>query len=421
MGNRRVVVTGVGPVSAIGTGKEAFFEGLTHADSGIGPLTAFDTGNYPSHLAAEIEDFDVEDYLESQKTYLDRASELALAAVSLALKDSGLDLEGLDRSEIGLLLGSAYGSLETMALFFEDFLEKGPRLVKPFLFPHTYANTAISLAAIEYSLGGFHLNFSSGAVSASVALLEGYDRVRQGRSVLALAGGYEALNEVLFAGLNLRGSLSPVDRAAEKCAPFDRDRNGFILGEGSGVLVLEDLEHALARKARVYGEITGAGLRSDSTVNRDDPGSGAGIRETMQEAVRHLPPEDQTLDYVSANANGSVLLDRNEADNISQFLSGQDGAPLVSSTKSLTGETLGASGALQMIAVLAAIETGFIPPSANLRKPDEGSGLNLILNAGLEKDVRRALMNTIDPGGSMVSFVVEKAESVGKGRDAGTR
>ena len=407
MSDRRVAVTGVGPVSAIGIGKEAFFAALGGGESGIDAITAFDTEGYPSHLAAEVLDFDVEEYLESQKTYLDRASELALAAVGLALEDADLDLRGDDAEREGcdLLLGSAYGSLETMALFFEDFVRKGARFVKPFLFPHTYSNTAISLAAIEYGLNGYQLNFSAGCVSASHALLEAYDRIRTGRSQRALAGGYESLNEVLFAGLSRLNLLSPCNGGEEVCAPFDRDRNGFVLGEGSAVLVLEDLERALARKAHVYGEIKGAGAFSDSVSD----GAGAAVTSAMQAAVDTLPPDDRHVDIVSANANGSDLLDRREARGIAAFIKTSGATPLVSSIKSMVGETLGASGALQMVAAVAALENGGVPPTVNLRTPERDLGLNLLSNGTLEKSVNRVLTNAVDPGGSVVSFALEKA------------
>jgi len=173
MRENRVVITGVGPVSAIGIGREQFFAGLREGRSGIAPIASFDTTPYRSKLAAEIAHFDVKEYLESEKAYLDRASELAFAGMSLALEDADLDARKLDSGGTALLLGSAFGNLGTLGVFFDDFVKKGPRLVKPILFPHTYSNTTISLLAIEYGLTGYHVNFSAGAVSAGAAILEG--------------------------------------------------------------------------------------------------------------------------------------------------------------------------------------------------------------------------------------------------------
>lgn len=405
MRTNRVVITGVGPVSAIGIGREAFFAGLREARSGIAEITSFDTAKYASKLAAEIVHFDVKDYLESEKTYLDRSSELAFAGISLALEDADLDVKKLDGSEIALLLGSAFGNLKTLGVFFDDFLKKGPRLVKPILFPHTYSNTTISLLAIEYGLSGYHLSFASGAVSASCAILEGYDRIRSGRARIALAGGFESFGEILFAGFRQQGWISPTTGSREVCAPFDRNRNGLILGEGCGILVLEELENAQARGATIYGEIMGAGMVSDSSVNTD--GGGAWIVESMKRALKGLPFGQQDLSYVSANANGSRFMDMNEGRAISALLETNAVNIPVSSVKPMLGETLGASGALQLMAALAAIEDDFIPPTLNLVTPDGDLDLNVVGGAGQKSDVHRVLLNTLDPGGSIVSLVIQ--------------
>jgi 3-oxoacyl-[acyl-carrier-protein] synthase II len=240
---KRVVITGIGPVSAIGIGREAFFGALRERRSGIAPVTAFEAGG---RRAGEVKNFTVADYLESQKNYLDRSSELAFAAMSLALEDADLDPKSC--SSDALLLGSAYGNLATMSLFFADFVQKGPRLVKPVLFPHTYSNTTISLLAMEYNLAGYHANFSAGTVSSACALVEGFDLIRQGRQTRALAGGFESLSALLLSGLHAAGSLADAD-----------GQGGFVPGEGAGIVVLEEREQALARGARILGEVRGAG------------------------------------------------------------------------------------------------------------------------------------------------------------------
>jgi 3-oxoacyl-[acyl-carrier-protein] synthase II len=395
----------VGPVSAIGIGREAFFAGLREARSGITEITSFDTTKYKSKQAAGISHFDVKDYLESEKTYLDRSSEFAFAGMSLALEDADLDVKKLDSSETALLLGSAFGNLITAGVFFDDFLKKGPRLVKPILFPHTYSNTTISLLAIEYGLSGYHVSFASGAVSASCAILEGYDLIRLGRAKIALAGGFESLGEILFSGFHHQGWISPQGNARETCAPFDRSRNGFILGEGCGILVLEELESAQARGATIYGEIMGAGMVSDSSINQE--GGGAWIVEAMKRALKDLPFDEQNLDYISASANGSPFMDRNEGKAIATLLDTHTDDIPVSSIKPMLGETLGASGALQMIAALATFEDAVIPPTLNLEKPDDEIALQLVRGNGRKGDVHRALLNTLDPGGSMVSFAIQ--------------
>ncbi len=346
---KRVVMTGIGPVSAIGIGREPFFAALREGRSGIGEITAFDTTGYRSKRAAQVVGFNVADYLESQKNYLDHASELAFAAMSLALEDADLDAKTMDGAAAGLLLGSAFGSLATMALFFGDYLQKGPRLVKPVLFPHTYSNTTISLLAIEYNLSGYHVNYSAGSVSAGCALAGGYDLIRQGRANLVFAGGFEGFNETLFAGY---------------------DGTGRILGEGAGILVLEEFDHAKARGARILGEIVGAGMTG-----------GLRIAEAMQLALEGAPFSARDLDVVLASANGDLPLDEKEAVAIASLLGGSSEA-VVTSVKPLLGETLGASAAMQAMAALGAM--------ANHEK------------------VRNVLLNAIDPGGSVVSLALQR-------------
>jgi 3-oxoacyl-[acyl-carrier-protein] synthase II len=349
---KRVVITGIGPVSAIGIGREAFFTALREGRSGIGEIASFDTAGYRSKRAAQVTGFNVADYLESQKNYLDHASELAYAAMSLALEDADLDAKTMDGASAGLLLGSAFGNLATMALFFGDYLQKGPRLVKPVLFPHTYSNTTISLLAMEYNLSGYHVNVSAGSVSAGCAIMEGYDLIRQERSGLVFAGGFEGFNEPLFAG-------------------YDQTRPGLVLGEGAGILVLEDYDHAQARGARILGEIVGAGMTG-----------GLRIGDAMRLALEGAPFTAKELDLILASANGSGDLDGKEAGAIEALLAGSSGVA-VAGIKALLGETLGASAALQTMAALGAV-------------------------AGVQREVKNVLLNAIDPGGSVVSLAVQR-------------
>lgn len=402
---KRTVVTGVGPVSAAGIGREEFFAGISCGESGILPLPV--DSDHAGRLAATIDEFQVEDYIESSKAYLDRGSELALAATSLAIEDSGLEMGVSDTASRGLVLGSGWGSLATMSLFFSDVVKKGPRRAKPFLFPHTYSNTAISIIAIEYGMDGPHLNFSSGAVSGSCAILAARDLISAGQASVVFAGGYEAFNHTVFSAYDGAGVLSPGDGSDEICAPFDRRRNGGVLGEGAGVLVLEELGHAMDRSAHIYGEITGAGMTSDSTVGRD--GGSEGVVRAMNLALDEASIGAADVDCVSANANGSVVIDRNEAMALQAVLGQKVAQTPVSSIKSMAGDTIGASGALQMIAALASIEVGRIPPTANLVEPSEGVELDLVVSVAREKAVDTLLMNSIDPGGSMISFALSGA------------
>jgi 3-oxoacyl-[acyl-carrier-protein] synthase II len=339
MAAKRVVITGAGPVSAIGIGRQSFFDGLNAGRSGIGPLTEFPTDRLTGKFAAEIHGFDVRDYLETEKTYLDRASQFAFAAMSLAIEDANLDLKKMDRPAFGLILGSAVGCLGSTQLFFNDFLEKGPRFVKPILFPHTYANTTISLLAIEYGLEGYHLAFASGATSAAGAMMQAYDLIRTGRNPLVFAGGVEALSPMLLGGYE------------------------SVLGEGAGMLVMEDADHARQRGAPVLGEILGGGM------------TGGDLSTTMRLACKNLPDGCGNVARISAATPGGEL-DGTEAAAIRAFLGDRADKVPVDSLKTLLGETLGADAALRCIAALNA----------------EPSGATLV--------------NSIDPGGNTVCLAV---------------
>lgn len=406
MAERRVVITGVGPVSAIGIGREAFFAALRAGGSGVGPASGTVPAGVSSTLVAEVRGFDVRDYLETEKAYLDRASQLAFAAMSLALEDANLDLKATDRSEVGLMLGSAAGCAESMQLFWGDYLEKGPRFVKPIVFPHTYANTTISLLAIEYGLNGYHLDFASGMTSSLAALVQARDLIRAGRCPVVLAGGVEALSPLLRRGFALGGRVSPLDGGGtEGCAPFAAGRNGFVLGEGAGMLVLEEATHAESRGATVLGEVVGGSVGSDGMLSG---AAGAPPGEGLAGLMRRAWPAERRLDYVSAAAHGGQVLDRVEAEALRVFLGDAAGRTPVSSLKSMLGETLGADGALRTIAALGAMADGFVPPTLNGQAGGAASGLNHVTGVGVAADVSGVLVNSADPGGSAACLAVAK-------------
>jgi 3-oxoacyl-[acyl-carrier-protein] synthase II len=394
----------MGPVTAIGTGREAFAGALLRGAVGIAPLERVDASDYGVLLGAEIRGFDVEPYLLSAKAYLDRASELALAGVRLALDDAGLDPEGVGHSGAGLILGSALGSMETMGVFYADFLEKGPRLVKPFLFPHTYCNTAISLVAMDYGLDGYHLQISAGAVSSAAAVLQAFDRIRAGRESWMLVGGVDALSRAALAGMALAGRLSTAENGGEKAAPFGADRNGCVLGEAAGILVLEDREHALARKARIYAELAGGALGGD--VEGDAfPGSGLlrGL-ESMRAGAETAAPG-----VVFAAANGSPEGDLAEARALAKALAGA--ATPVTAIKGAAGETLGAGAALQVMAAALAMGAGTIPATGGVDAVDPGVELDVVVGGPRMAEARSAWVTSTDAGGGAACVALIKHEN----------
>jgi 3-oxoacyl-[acyl-carrier-protein] synthase II len=407
MEDKRVAITGAGPVSAIGSGRADFRAGLFGSRSGIGPITRFDTQRYRSRTAGELTDFNVEDYLERPKAYLDRSSELAFAGMSLALEDADLDTQTLnDPSRIALITGSAYAGLQTSALFYADVLRKGPRFAKPFLFPHTYANTAISLLAMDYGLAGHHEHFC-GALASGEALLAGFDRIRSGQSDLALVGGFEALSEPLLAGCEAEGCLSPDNQAPEECRPCDRDRNGFVLGEGCGMLALEEAQHARRRGARILAELVSVAQTGGPcpTATRTSPALTAAMTRVL--AAARL--ERQDLDWVCAQANGHRLLDGQEARTLAEFFADRTSPVAVSSLKSRTGETLGAATALQVCAALETLQAGRVPPTLHLQETDRDAmsdGVTWIRRKPREQPLHAALINGLDTGGNALCLIL---------------
>jgi len=393
----------VGPVSAIGVGREEYAAALRERGGGVSAVTLFDVAPYGAKLAAEVTDFDVEDYLESQKTYLDRGTELAFAAMSLAIEDADLNMERLDRDRTALLLGSAAGSLETMALFFADFVNKGPRLVKPFLFPHTYSNTAISLIAIEYDLRGHHLNFASGSTASAQAILEGYDCIRGGRCDAAFVGGYEAFNEPLFAARDLQGELSHATDPDAVPGPFGAQRDGYVLGEGAAVLFLESLEHARRRGARVVGEVLGGAAGGAGGGTGEEKASA--LYRVMAAALERAGLDPSQLDLVVAAANGSANSDSVEAAAFGRLVEDAAREVALSAPKVALGETLGADTALRSVAALEAIASGSVPAPGPERAIDEALGVAANLTARPER-VSRVLVNSLDPGGGAAAVVI---------------
>ncbi len=404
MDAQRVMVTGAGMATPIGIGRAAFDEGLRANRSAIGERTLFDSARLRARLAAEIRDFQVEDYLETPKAFLDRHSELAFAGLSLALEDADIDPGGLaGNPRAGLTVGSACGNLGTMALFFSDLAAKGPRFVKPFLFPHTYANTTISLLAMEYGLKGPHWQFSSGSVASGHAVTAAFDMIRQNRADLVFAGGVEALSEPMAAGLEATGRLSPTDGGPERCAPFDRARNGTVPGEGCAFLALEEAAQAERRGARMLAELAGVGEGVVAEPGRD---GGAGLERAMNQAMAQAGWTADSVDWVCAAANGSGAGDAGEAQALARVFASRAEPVPVSSLQSMIGETLGAGHALRMCAALSAMASGHVPFTVNLTECDPLPGVEFAMKEQCARPVRRVLVNGADPGGSAVCLAL---------------
>lgn len=382
-----VVVTGYGAVSALGSGA-AFAPALAAGGSGITEVTTFDPGETPSVLVAEIPEFAVEEYVESAKTYLDRASAFALAAGALALRDAGLNVAPGEGNRFGLSFGTAFGCLATMGTFWEGVLTKGPRLASSLLFTHSYVNTPVSLAAIEFNLSGPHGCFCTGAAASGHALADAVTQLRLGRADAMLAGGSEALSPFLYAAASAAGWLSPAGGGTEGLRPFAPTRNGTVLGEGGAMLLLEREEQARARGARVHGRLLGVGLSSapEAAVRAalTDAGADAAQIDAVFVAAAGLPDEDAA----EAHALESVFAGRP--------------VPVVA-LKATTGETLGAAGALAATAALAALANDLLPGFPISEAPE--FALDLV-TAPRQASLRTVLVNAFDARGGCVSLIL---------------
>ncbi|MDT8390579.1 MAG: beta-ketoacyl-[acyl-carrier-protein] synthase family protein [Lentisphaeria bacterium] len=368
---RRVVITGIGPVSSIGVGKADFFEGLAIGDDGVGACLLYPEDRFADMAVGEVVDFVLKDYFSKPKGYLDRATQFAFAGAALALRDAGLSCDGTAGNRRGIALGTETGCLETAGTFYADYLTKGPRFVKPILFPHTYVNTSISMLAIEYGLRGPHVVFASGAAAGPQAILAAVDQIRLGRADMMLTGGVEALSREWLTALSAEGALADDGVSA----PFDRAASGLVPGEGAAILVLEDFEHAAARGARIYGEFT----------------------------------DGQTgTDAVFSCANGCPETDTAESAAIAKLVreSGQD-IP-VTAVKSMTGETGGASAAFHIMAGLMAMETGVMPPTLNTRTPRDGAEFDLVTDLDRACEARHFTVSCHDGRGQSDNIQVSK-------------
>lgn len=374
---KRVLITGLGPVSSVGCGREAFWQGLAAEGCRL-PEPGQDHARLclGSQAPVRLQNFRIGDYLQSEKPYLDPSSAYALAAASLAIQDGRLDPRTLARA--GLVLGSAFGSLETLTRFAEGLFTKGPRLVKPVLFPHAYANTAISLVAMEFGIRGYHLHFASGFISGTAALLAAFDAIRQGAVDVALAGGYDAISETLLAGWVACGWTAPsADPAASDPAKVRAD--GLCPpAEGAGIVMLESREHALARQAPIYGELIEGALTATKPGEASRPLSMA-IRDAMRQALRRAGGSPNEVRLLSAASNGMPAVDSAEAEAVEEIF-GRSRPPVVRWKQKL-GETMAAAGPLHVIAALGRPASASAPHGP-------------------------VLINSVDPGGAVGTLVL---------------
>lgn len=399
---RRVVVTGLGPLSPIATGKDAYWQALREGRNGIGPITTFELGDCPVTFGAEIKDFDPARWMDGKEAKRsDRAIQFAVAASKLAVEDAKLDTGSLDPYRLGVYIGTGQGGIETSFNSFKTMMEKGSRRVSPFFIPMMISNMSTAYVAIVHGAKGPNLCVVTACATSLHSLGEAYHTIVRDDADVILAGGTEAaLRAISIAGFASMKALSTrMDSPETASRPFDKDRDGFVMGEGAGVLVLEELEHAKARGAHIYGEFVGYGTSCDAGhITAPDP-EAAGALYATKHAMKMAGWSSEQVDYINAHGTSTDLNDKMESMMVHKVFGDRAKEVVVTSTKSLIGHCLGAAGALETIAAFQAIEQNYIHPTLNYTTPDPECDINLSTGKGVEKKVDRLLVNSFGFGG----------------------
>ncbi|MGQ0644381.1 MAG: beta-ketoacyl-ACP synthase II [Elusimicrobiota bacterium] len=409
---KRVVITGIGIVSPIGIGKEKYWDSLKSGRSGFGKISFFDPAAYPCHIDAEVRDFQPEDFIDKKKARrMDRFTQFAMAGARLAMADSGLDLTKENMERCGVIVGSGIGGLPTIEAEHKILLEKGPKRVSPFLIPMLITNIAPGEIAIEYGFVGPNYSVSSACATANHAIGEALRHLRYGDADVIIAGGTEAaITPLGVAGFCQARALTTAfnDNPQKASRPFDANRSGFVMGEGCGIVILETLEHARARGAKIYAELAGYGATDDAYhITAPHPEAHAASR-AMQMALADADARPEDVNYINAHGTSTELNDKTETVAIKKVFGERAPKIPISSTKSMTGHLLGAAGAAELIATLLNMENKTIHPTINYETPDPACDLDYVPNTARPADVTCALSNSLGFGGHNAVIVVKK-------------
>jgi len=415
MNDRRVVITGMGVVTPLGNSVETFWSNLRNGVSGIGIIDAFDTSGYDCKIGGQIHDFDPKPFFKNPKDVrrTDRFTHLAMAAAKMAVADSGIDIDNLkERDRFGVIVSTGIGGLKTLQDQLQILLTRGPGRNSPFTIPMLISNMAGGVISMEFNLRGPNLCIVTACATSNNAIGESWRIIRSGDADIFLAGGAEAsIVEIGIAGFSAMKALSTRNDEPKRASrPFDRDRDGFVMSEGSGVVVVEELEHARARGAKIYCEITGYGISADAYHMTAPPPDGEGAARAMQLALEHARILPEQVDYINAHATSTDIGDLCETRAIKQIFADHAYKVSISATKSMTGHLLGGAGGIEMAACALAIRDSVIPPTINLENPGEECDLDYTANIAREKKVRVALNNSFGFGGHNATLVASAFE-----------
>ena len=399
---RNVVVTGIGPVTASGVGVDALARGLRSPRSPVGRVTLFDPAPFRSHMAAEVAGFDAAEFLGAKRAKrLDRFVQFALVATQLAMEDAGLDAAGADPSRMAVQMGSAMGGIAHAEVQLRNFLTRGARAIDPRLATTTFAGAASCHVAIEYGFTGPNSTNAMSCAAGTMAVGEAFRLISSGAADVAIAGGVDApLAPVCYGAFSSIRAMSTRNDAPElSCRPFDEDRDGFIMGEGSCMLILEEASSARARGARIYAEVVGYGTNNDAYHMAAPRPDGSQAAACMTAAIESAGLAAADVDHVNAHASSTPLNDATESIAIRSALGARADAVTVTGTKPYHGHALGASGAIELGIACLSIRDGWVPPTLNLDEPGEGCDLDYVTGSGRDQVVRTVLSNSFGFGG----------------------
>ena len=411
MNLNRVVVTGMGLVTPLGDNLETYWKNLISGKSGIGLISLIDTTDHVTKIAGEIKDFEPLEFIDKKDTRrMDRFTQFAIVAAEKAILHSKINFDNVDRDQVGVIVSSGIGGMSTYERECKNLFDKGPRRVSPFFIPMLILDITPGYISMRHGLRGVNYSTVSACASSSHAIGDAFHHIRHGRAKVIITGGSEApLTQMGVAGFNALKALSTRNDAPEKASrPFDLDRNGFIMGEGSGILVLEDLQHAKARGATIYGEIVGTGFTADAYHITAPVPDGNGATRAMKLALKEANLTIDEVDYINAHGTSTQQNDKIETMAIKNVFGKRAYDIPISSTKSMIGHLLGASGAVEAITSFLTINQREIHPTANYETPDPNCDLNYVPGKSMKKDVNAVISNSFGFGGHNVTLAFKK-------------
>ncbi|OGO83521.1 MAG: beta-ketoacyl-[acyl-carrier-protein] synthase II [Clostridiales bacterium GWC2_40_7] len=409
---RRVVITGAGVVHPLGYGVDKFWDSIKEGKSGISCVTKFDTTNFDTKVGAEIKDFEPTNYIDKKEAKrMDTFTQYSMAAAKMAIEKSGIKFEEEDSFRAGVIVGSGIGGIETLEDQHSALINKGPGRVSPFFIPMMIANMASGRIAIEYGLQGFNECVITACAAGNNAIGDAFKVIQRGDADIMVTGGAEAaITPLAYAGFCSSKAMSTNPDPDTASRPFDAQRDGFVMGEGSGILVIEELEHAVKRGASIIAEIVGYGCSCDAHHITAPHPEGIGGINCMKMAIADAGIKPEEIGYINAHGTSTPLNDPGETAVIKKVFGDHAYKLAVSSTKSMTGHLLGAAGAIEAIICALALKEGFLPPTINLKTPDPECDLDYVPNKGRKAEIKYALSNALGFGGHNAAILLKKYE-----------